>query len=170
MTDAQEGYRAANTLMVGPGGSGRIKSDHHRPDSFTLVYVDLLQRMVSHTIRVAPTAAQRPPLSRTPSHTGVIGLPNPLNILRATHLGSPEKSESTELAGRIEVDDQVEWGVVPLEGTILANRSVLTNNGRRTIFWTESGLSVGTLANQRIYSLTSFRLFKRSQVASRKFG
>ena len=59
-------------------------------------------------------------------------------------MGAPNTAGITELVGRIEVDPQVEIGVVPLEDTIVANRTVLANDGRRTIFWTESGLTVGT--------------------------
>lgn len=100
--------------------------------------------MVSHTVRLIATDALRPSLSRHPSRGGVIGLPNPLKVLNlATHSEVPEKAESTESVGRIEVDVQVELGVVPLEGTIIANRTILTNDERRTIFWTESGLTVG---------------------------
>jgi len=60
-----------------------------------------------------------------------------------THLGARDAVEITELVGRIEVDAQVELGVVPVEGTIIANRTVLTNDGRRAIFWTELDLTVG---------------------------
>lgn len=104
--------------------------------------------MVSHTIRLLSTASIRPPLPRASSLSGVIGLPNPLKVLRATHLEVPDKAKSMESVGRIEVDGQVELGVVPLEGTIIANRTALTNDERRTIFWTESGLTVGAPANK----------------------
>ena len=100
--------------------------------------------MMSHTIRLISITALRPPLSRPPSHGGVIGLPNPLKALRATHAEVLNKTESTESVGRIEVGGQVEMGVVPLEGTIIGNRTVMKTDERRTIFWTESGLTVGT--------------------------
>jgi len=139
-------------------------------DSFTLVYVDVLQRMMSHIVRLIATAALRPSPSRPPSRGGVIGLPNPLNILRATHLGAPEKIVSKELAGRIEVEDRVELGAVSLEGTIIANRSILTSTGRRTIFWTESGLTVGVPVNDNPHPLIRFRSSKYNLVVSGKFG
>ena len=126
--------------------------------------------MVSHIIRLTDAAALRPHLSRAPSHSGVIGLPNPLKALMATHLEAPEKAQNSEPVGRIEVDGQVELGVVPLEGTITANRTVLTNGGRRTIFWTESGLTVGAPANDNVHPLSRFRLLKRSPVASERSG
>lgn len=141
----------------------------YESDSLTLVYVDVLQRMMSHTVRLIATAALRPSPSRPPSRGGVIGLPNPLNILR-THLGAPEEIGSKESAGRIEVEDRVELGAVSLEGTIIANRSILTSNGRRTIFWTESGLTVGAQTNDYVRPLTRFRSSKSNLVVSGKFG
>jgi hypothetical protein len=151
LVDAQEVCRATNTAMVGQEGPRRIEAYNHKPDSFTLVYVDLLQRMVSHTIRLIATALLRPPHSRTTSRSGVIGLPNPLKVLGVTHSEVPDKAESPESVGRIEVDGQAELGVVPLEGTIMANRTVLTNNERRTIFWTESGITVGAPVDDNVY-------------------
>jgi len=100
--------------------------------------------MISHVVRLVATPAQHQALSRPPSRGGIISLPNPFKALR-THLGTPNTVGITELAGRIEVDPQVEMGVVPVEGTITSNRTILTNDGRRAIFWTESGLTVGTL-------------------------
>ena len=156
--------------MVGQEGSSRIESDRQRLGSLTLLYVDLLQRMISQTIRLIDAPAPRPHLSRTPSLSGVIGLPNPLKALIATHSEAPNKTESTEAVGRIEVGAQVELGVVPLDGTIMANRSVPTNDGRRTIFWTESGLTVGTTVHDNWHPLTRFRLSKYSPAALGKFG
>ena len=142
--------------------SSRVESDHHKPDFFTLVYVDSLQRMMSHTIRLIPTAAVRPPVSPQSSHGGVIGLPNPLKVLRVTHSEVPDKAQSIGTLGRIEVDGQVELGVVSLEGTIMANRTVLKNDERRTIFWTESGLTVGAPPHDSLQPLICYRSFKHS--------
>ena len=63
-------------------------------------------------------------------------------------MGAPNTVEITALVGRVEVDPQVEMGLVPVEGTIVANRTFLTNDGRRVIFWTELGLTVGTPENE----------------------
>jgi len=131
-----------------------------------LAYVDSLQRMMSHTVRLVTTAVPQPPLSRRPSRSGVISLPNPFKALRTTHLGAPDTVEITELAGRVEVDTQVELGVVPAEGTIIANKTILTNDGRRVIFWAESGLTVGTSEDDGGdgYPLIGFRWFKHNPV------
>jgi len=133
------------------------------------VYVDSLQRMISHTVRLVATPAPQQALSRPPSRSGIISLPNPFKALR-THLGTPNAVGITELVGRIEVDPQVEMGVVPVEGTITSNRTTLTNDGRRAIFWTESGLTVGTPRNNERYPLTRSRLFKHNPVASGRSG
>lgn len=101
--------------------------------------------MMSHTVRLVATSAQRQSLSRPPSRGGVIGLPNPFKVLMTTHSETPGTAEITELLGRVEVDAQIELGVVPVEGSVIANRTIPLNNGRRVIFWTESGLTVGTL-------------------------
>ena len=123
-----------------------------------------------HTIRLVATPALQQSLSRRPSRTEVISLPNPFKALRATHLGAPDTVKITELPGRIEVDAQVELGVVPVEGTITANRTVLIGGGKRVIFWTESGLTVGTPEGDGRHPLTRSRLFKHNPVASVKFG
>jgi hypothetical protein len=170
LTDAQEGFRATNTVMVGLQLIGEIKSNHRRSDSFTLVYVDSFQRMISHTVRLVATAAQGPPLSRRPSHSGVIGLPNPFKALRTAHLGAPDTVEIGEVVGRVEVDTQVELGVVPIEGSIIANRTVLTSDGRRAIFWTESELTVGTSERDGGHPLTCIRLLKQNPAALGRFG
>ena len=78
-------------------------------------------------------------------------MPNPLKVLRVAHSEAPDKAKSTESVGRIEVDNQVELGVVPLEGTIIANRTALTNDERRTIFWTESALTVGASVDGKVH-------------------
>lgn len=126
--------------------------------------------MMSHTVRLVATPAPRQPTSRRPSRSGVISLPNPFKALRTTHLGAPDAVETTDLVGRVEVDAQVELGVVPVEGTITANRTIPTNDGRRAILWTESGLVVGALENGNGHPLTRSRLFKRSPVVLVKFG
>jgi len=125
---------------------------------------------MSHTVRLVATAAPRPPSSRRPSRSNVIGLPNPFKALRTTHLGAPDIVEMSEVVGRIEVDAQVEWGVVPLEGSIIANRTILTNDGRRAIFWTESGLAVGISEQDGGYQLTNFRSLKQNPAALGRFG
>lgn len=125
---------------------------------------------MSHTVRLLATAPPRPPSSPKPPRSGVIGLPNPFKALRTTHLGVPDTVGISELTGRVEVDTQIELGAVPIEGTILANRIVPTNDGRRAIFWTESGLTVGTFENGDGYPLTRLRLFKYSPVAFGKYG
>ena len=125
---------------------------------------------MSHTVHLAATAVSRPPLSRRPSHSGVIGLPNPFKALRTTHMGAPDTVEITEVVGRVEVDTQVELGVVPVEGSIIANRTVQTNDGKRIIFWTESGLTVGTSEHGRRYPLTCPRLLKQDPMALGRFG
>lgn len=126
--------------------------------------------MVSHTVRLVTTAASRPPFSRRPSRSGVIGLPNPFKALRATHSGASDVVEIAEVAGRIEVDAQVELGVVPVEGSVIANRTVPTNDGRRAIFWTESGLAVGASDRGFGHLLTRLRLLKKKPAAFEKFG
>ena len=160
LTDAQEEFRATNTAMVGSCMIRQIKSNHRRSDSFTLVYIDSLQRMMSHTVRLVATAVSRPPFSRHTSHGGVIGLPNPFKVLRAAHLGTPNPVETAGVAGRVEVDAQVELGVVPIDGTIIANRTVLTDDGRRALFWTESGFTVGASGHDDRHPLTPVRLLK----------
>ena len=125
---------------------------------------------MSHTVRLVATPVSRRSPPRPPSRGGVINLPNPFKVLRATHFGAPDAVEITELVGRVEVDTQVEFGVVLIEGTIMANRTILTNDGRRAIFWTESGLTVGTPADDDGYSVTRSRLFKQNQAASGRFG
>jgi len=165
LTDPREGFRATNTGMVGPKAPMWVTSNHHRSDSFTLVYVDSLQRMTSHTVRLVATAAPRPPSSRRPSRSGVIGLPNPFKALRTTQLGVPDTVEIAEVVGCVEVDAQVELGVVPVEGSIIANRIVLTTDGKRAIFWTESGLTVGTSERDCWRLLTHPRLLKQNPVA-----
>lgn len=134
------------------------------------MYVDSLQRMISHTVRLVATPVPRQTLSRPPSRSGIISLPNPFKALRTTHLGAPNAVEITELVGRVEVDPQVEIGVVPVEGTIIANRTFLKNDGRCVIFWTESGLTVGTPENGSGHSLTCYRSFKRNLVISGRSG
>lgn len=99
---------------------------------------------MSHTVRLVATAEPRPPFSRRPSRSGVIGLPNPFKALRTIHPGASDTVEIAEVVGRVEVDAQVELGVVPVDGSIIANRTILTNDGKRAIFWTESGLTVST--------------------------
>ena len=125
---------------------------------------------MTHTIRLVATPVPRQSPSRPPSRGGVISLPNPFKVLRATHFGAPDAVEITELVGRVEVDTQVELGVVLVEGTIIANRTILTNDGRRTIFWTESALTVGAPGDGDGHSVTRSRLFKHNQVASGRFG
>lgn len=125
---------------------------------------------MSHTVRLVAVPAPRQTPSRRPSRSGVIGLPNPFKVLRPTHLGASEIAEITELVGRVEVDAQVELGVLPIEGTIIANRTVLTSDGRRAVFWTESGLTVGTSGDDDGCLLTCSRLFKHNPAASRRFG
>ena len=124
---------------------------------------------MSHTVRLVATAAPRSPSPRQPSRSNVIGLPNPFKALRTTNLGAPDTVETT-VVGRIEVDAQVEWGVVPVEGSIIANRTILTNDGRRAIFWTESGLAVGIYELDNGHSLTCFRSLKQNPVALGRFG
>lgn len=89
--------------------------------------------MISHVVRLIATAASQPSISRPPSRSGVIGLPNPLKVPGVVNFGTPEKAQVTELTGRIEIDPQVEWGVVPIEGAVMANRTVLTNDGRHDL-------------------------------------
>ena len=123
--------------------------------------------MISQTVRLVSTAALRPSLSRPPSRGGIIGLPNPLKALMVTHSGVTDKPVVTESTGRIEVDGQVERGLVLVEGTIIANRTIPTNDGIRVIFWTEVGLIVGPTTNNDVHSLSRFRLFKHNPVTSR---
>ena len=111
-----------------------------------------------HTVRLVATPVPRQPPSRPPSRSGVIGLPNPFKALMTTHLGAPGTVEITELVGRVEVDAQAELGVIPVEGAIIANRTILTNDGRRAIFWTESGLTVGNSRNHCGSSIHSFQI------------
>lgn len=170
LMDVQEECHATNTAMVGPSAPRQTNSNWHGSGSFTLIYVDSLQRMMSHTVRLVATPVSQQSPSRPPSRGGVINLPNPFKVLRATHFGAPEVVEVTELAGRVEVDTQIELGVVLIEGTIIANRTVLTNDGSRAIFWTESGLTVGTPGDGGGYSVTRSRLFKHNQAASGRFG
>jgi hypothetical protein len=126
--------------------------------------------MISHTVRLVTTPAPRQTLSRPPSRGGIISLPNPFKALKTTHLGVPNTVEITELVGRIEVNPQAEMGVVPVEGTIMANRIVLTNDGMRAIFWTESGLTVSIARNYGGHSLTRSRSFKHNPTASERSG
>ena len=125
--------------------------------------------MISHTVRLVSTAVLRPPFPRRPSRSGVINLPNPFKAL-TTHLGAPEIVEIAEVVGRVEVDSQVELGVIPVEGSILANRTVLTNDGKRAIFWTELELTVGTSERDPLRPLTHPRLLKQDPVAFGRFG
>lgn len=115
---------------------------------------------MSHIIRLVVAAAPRPPLSRQPSRTGVIGLPNPFKALMTPHSGTPDPTKIAEAVGRVEVDVQVELGVIPIEGSAIANKTILTNDGRRAIFWTESGLTVGASERDDRYPLTRLRLLK----------
>lgn len=126
--------------------------------------------MISHTIRLIDTGMLRSPHSPATSRGAVIGLPNPLKALMVIHSEAPDKPGSAESAGRIEVEGQVELGVVPLEGTIVANRTVPANDGRRTILWTESALTVGTPVNDNVHPFTHSRLFKYKPVVLRRFG
>lgn len=125
---------------------------------------------MSHTIRLVATAVLRPPFSRRPSRSGVIGLPNPFKALRTTRLESSDIVEIAEVAGRVEVDPQVELGVVPLEGSIITNRTVPTSDGKRAVFWTESGLTVGTSESDRLRQLTHLRSLKQNPVALERSG
>ena len=125
---------------------------------------------MSHTVRLVATAVSRPPLSRRPSRSGVIGLPNPFKVLMTTHSEAHDAVETTEVFGRVEVDAQVELGVVPMEGSIMGNRTILTNGGRRAIFWTDSGLTVGAFERDGGHLLTRLRLLKWDPVALGRFG
>lgn len=170
-TDARGAFLVPNMQMVRPIDRAiRFEPDHQGPDSFTLVYVDLLQRMVSHTVRLVATAELKQDHSRPPVLGGIINLPNPLKVLGATRFGAPTKAESTELFGRMKVDGQVELGVIPLEGAIVGNRTILTNDGRRAIFWTESRVTVGTLMDPNAHVFTRCRLFRHSPTVSRRSG
>ena len=120
---------------------------------------------MSHTVHLAATAVSRPPFSRQSSRSGVIGLPNPFKALRTTHSESPDVVEITEVAGRVEVDPQVELGVVPVEDSIIANRTVPTSDGKHAIFWTESGLTVGTSESEHLRQLTHLRSLMQNPVA-----
>jgi len=85
-------------------------------------------------------------------------------------MGAPDTVEIAEVVGRVEVDAQVELGVVTIEGSIIANRTIPTNDGKRTILWTESGLTVGTSEHDCRRPLTYPRSLKQNPVALGKFG
>jgi len=85
-------------------------------------------------------------------------------------MGAPDTVEIAEVVGRVEVDAPVELGVVPVEGSIITNRTIQTNDGKRTIFWTESGLTVSASERDCRHPLTYPRSLKQNPVALGRFG